>query len=103
MAVGEAEALCAATAWEDLLARLETAEPLVGQRVAVLGGGVSGMAAAFLFARRGVPVTLFEEAAALGGTLRRMGAAAAEAIDLDAQLLDVMEVDVRLGGGDPRL
>ncbi|MFG6373548.1 MAG: NAD(P)-binding protein [Oscillospiraceae bacterium] len=101
VAVGEAEALCAATAWEDLLARLETAEPLVGQRVAVLGGGVSGMAAAFLFARRGVPVTLFEEAAALGGALRRMGAAAAEAIDLDAQLLDVMEVDVRLGAETP--
>lgn len=101
VAVGEAEALCAATAWEDLLARLETAEPLVGQRIAVLGGGVSGMAAAFLFARRGVPVTLFEEAAALGGALRRKGNGATEAIDLDAQLLDVMEVDVRLGAETP--
>lgn len=93
----EAEALCAETAWADLLARLEMPEPLVGQRVAVLGGGVASMAAAFLFARRGVPVTLFERGEQLGGALRRKGAEAARVIDLDAQLLDVMEVDVRLG------
>lgn len=97
----EAEALCADAAWKDLLARLETAEPLTGQRIAVLGGGAAGMATAFLFARRGVPVTLFEHTAALGGALRRKGAKAAEIIDLDAQLLDVMEVDVRLGGAVP--
>lgn len=97
----EAEALCAEAAWGDLLARLETAEPLVGQRVAVLGGGAAGMATAALFARRGVPVTLFEHGTALGGALRRKGTKAAEAIDLDAQLLDVMEVDVRLGTAVP--
>lgn len=97
----EAEALCAAAAWDDLLARLETPEPLVGQRVAVLGGGAAGMAAAFLFARRGVPVTLFEPSEQLGGALRRKGAEAAGAIDLDSQLLDVMEVDVRLGAAPP--
>lgn len=97
----EAEALCAETAWADLLARMETPRPVVGQRVAVLGGGVAGMAAAFLFARRGVPVTLFETSEQLGGALRRKGAEAAEAIDLDAQLLDVMEVDMRLGATPP--
>lgn len=97
----EAEALCAAAAWPDLLTRLEKPEPLVGQRVAVLGGGAAGMAAAFLFARRGVPVTLFEGGETLGGALRRRGDEAARAIDADAQLLDVMEVDIRLGGGVP--
>lgn len=97
----EAEALCAATAWEDLLARLEMPEPLVGQRVAVLGGGAAGMAAAFLFARRGVPVTLFEETEELGGALRRKGHAATEAVDLDSRLLEVMEVDTRLGVAPP--
>lgn len=97
----EAEALCANTAWADLLARLEKPQPLVGQRLAVLGGGASAMAAAFLFARRGVPVTLFEHAGRLGGLLRNRGPEAAEAIDLDAQLLDVMEVDIRLGGAVP--
>lgn len=99
--IRQAETLCANTAWEDLLARLEMPQPLVGQRVAVLGGGAAGMAAAFLFARRGVPVTLFEQGEQLGGALRRKGLEAAEAIDLDAQLLDVMEVDIRLGGGTP--
>lgn len=97
----DAEALCANAAWEDMLTRMEKPEPLVGQRVAVLGGGASGMAAAFLFARRGVPVTLFESGEKLGGALRRKGGEAAEAIDADAQLLDVMEVDIRLGGSVP--
>lgn len=101
VAAREAEALCADAAWIDLLARLETAEPLVGQRVAVLGGGAAGMATAFLFARRGVPVTLFAGEPKLGGALRRRGAEAVEAIDLDGQLLDVMEVDVRLGMTPP--
>lgn len=35
------------------------------------------------------------------GALRRKGAEAAGAIDLDSQLLDVMEVDVRLGAAPP--
>lgn len=99
--MNEAETLCADTAWADLLARMEMPQPLVGQRVAVLGGGVAGMATAFLFARRGVPVTLFEGTEQLGGALRRRGVAAVEAIDLDGQLLDVMEIDVRLGVSVP--
>lgn len=95
--VREAETLCARTAWGDLLARLEPAEPVAGRRVAVVGGSPGGMAAAYLLARRGVPVTLFEGAEALCPTLRAEDPRLGELADKDGELLDVMEVDVRLG------
>lgn len=41
-------------------------------KVAVIGGGYAGMAAAVTFAQRGVPVTVFEAAARLGGRARRV-------------------------------
>ena len=40
--------------------------------VAVLGGGYAGMAAAATLAERGIPVTVYEAAAHLGGRARRV-------------------------------
>jgi NADPH-dependent glutamate synthase beta subunit-like oxidoreductase len=40
------------------------------ERIAIVGGGPSGLAAAFHLRRRGFPVTLFESTAQLGGLLR---------------------------------
>ena len=41
-------------------------------RVAILGGGYAGMAAAVTLAQRGIPVTVFEAAGHLGGRARRI-------------------------------
>ncbi|MBC7157516.1 MAG: FAD-dependent oxidoreductase [Rhodobacteraceae bacterium] len=41
-----------------------------GRRIAIVGGGISGMAAALLLARSGARVTLFEAAPRLGGHAR---------------------------------
>ncbi|MGH8650406.1 MAG: NAD(P)-binding protein, partial [Burkholderiales bacterium] len=41
-------------------------------KVAVVGGGYAGMAAAVTLAERGVPVTVFEAARTLGGRARRV-------------------------------
>lgn len=42
------------------------------KRVAIIGGGYAGMAAAVTLAERGVPVTVFEAGATLGGRARRV-------------------------------
>jgi len=52
----------------------------LGQRVAVIGAGYAGMAAAVTLAARGVPVTLFESAQVPGGRARRI---VSQGIELD--------------------
>jgi squalene-associated FAD-dependent desaturase len=46
--------------------------PETPARVAILGGGYAGMAAAVTLAERGVPVTVYEAGATLGGRARRV-------------------------------
>ena len=55
----------------DLALRM-TAASKVPIRVAVVGGGYAGMAAAAELARAGVPVTIFEASRVLGGRARRV-------------------------------
>ena len=75
-----------------------------GKRVAVIGGGPAGMAAAFFLARQGAVVTLFEKREALGGIVRyvipefRIGA---DAIDRDVKILETMGVDIRTNTAAP--
>src|SRR5258707_10378798 len=44
----------------------------MGERVAVVGAGYAGMAAAVTLAGRGIPVTVFEAGAVPGGRARRV-------------------------------
>jgi squalene-associated FAD-dependent desaturase len=46
--------------------------PQTAQRVAVVGAGYAGMAAAVTLARRGIPVTVFESGQVPGGRARRV-------------------------------
>lgn len=69
------------------------------ERVAVVGGGPAGMAAAFFLAREGAQVTLFEQKGALGGVPRHVIPAfriADATIERDAALLGRLGVTVRL-------
>jgi squalene-associated FAD-dependent desaturase len=52
----------------------------VGRRVAVVGAGWAGLAAAATLAERGVPVTVFEASRSLGGRARRV---TLDGVDLD--------------------
>ena len=88
-----------------VMAQLKTPTPVYdGKKVAVIGGGPTGMAAAYFCARAGVPTTLFEREAALGGVVRyvipdfRISEAA---IEKDAALMRKMGVEVLLSTPAP--
>jgi len=73
-------------------------------RVAVIGGGPTGMAAAYFVARAGIPVTLFEKTNNLGGIVRQVIPAwriGDEAIDRDVSFLFKLGVDVKLNTPAP--
>ncbi|MDO5410814.1 MAG: putative selenate reductase subunit YgfK [Lachnospiraceae bacterium] len=71
-----------------------------GKKVAVVGGGPAGMAAAYFLAREGAKVTLLEKEDKLGGVVRRVipGFRIAEtAIDNDAAIIEAMGVQIVTG------
>ena len=85
--------------FDKLLPKLRPGSPLPGRKVAVVGGGPAGMAAAFFLGRAGVDVTVFERKDALGGIVRHVIPAfriSGQAIDNDEKLLRAMGVRVML-------
>ena len=50
--------------------KFEAAAALSGKKVAIIGGGPAGMAAAYQLRRRGIASTIFEDHAELGGMMR---------------------------------
>ena len=75
-----------------------------GRKVAVIGGGPTGMSAAYFVGRAGIPVTLFEKADRLGGIVRQVIPAfriSDEAIDKDVALMERYGVEVKLGKPAP--
>jgi len=79
------------------------AEPAAGrtpprrsQRIAVVGGGLSGLTAAFDLARKGYPVTIFEAGARLGGQLWAIPAEKLPPQILQAEIDQVARLGVEL-------
>ena len=75
-----------------------------GRKVAVIGGGPTGMSAAYFVGRAGIPVTLFEKVDRLGGIVRQVIPAfriSDEAIDKDVALIEKMGVEVKLNTEAP--
>lgn len=82
-----------------LLSQIKTPLAKSKRRVAIVGGGAAGLAAAFFLAREGVSVTIFEARASLGGIVRHVIPAfriSEEAIENDVALVRAMGVDIRL-------
>ncbi|MDO4336690.1 MAG: putative selenate reductase subunit YgfK [Eubacteriales bacterium] len=69
-----------------------------GKKVAVIGGGPAGIAAAYFLARAGAAVTIFEKEAKLGGVIRYMipGFRIPDAsIDKDISFIEKLGVEIR--------
>jgi len=70
-----------------------------GGKVAVIGGGPAGLAAAYFLAKAGRPVTIFEKRDSLGGIVSHVipeFRIPDSAIDNDIALIKAMGVDIRL-------
>ena len=91
--------------YDKVMANLKTPTPVPdGRKVAVVGGGPTGMAAAYFCGRAGIPTTIFEKEAALGGVVRHVIPSfriSDEAIEKDAELVRRMGVEVRLNTPAP--
>jgi len=91
--------------YETVMASLKTPAPVYsGKKAAVIGGGPTGMAAAYFCARAGIPTTLFEKEAALGGVVRQVIPSfriSDESIEKDAAIMRRMGVEVRLNTPAP--
>ena len=73
--------------------------PAKNKRVAVVGGGLSGLTAAFELAKKGYTVEVFEKEARLGGSLFRFSREQLpeEVIAADLKALDKVGVTIRPG------
>jgi len=73
--------------------------PQRNERVAIIGGGISGLTTAHDLARKGYRVTVFESTKRLGGRLWRADRdyLPAAVIEADLAVLGDLDIDVRLG------
>ena len=87
-----------------LMASLKPTAKLPGKKAAIIGGGPTGIAAAYFLARGGVETTIFEREAKLGGVPRYVIPAfriSDEALDKDVALMERLGVEVKCGAPAP--
>ena len=91
--------------YDAYMAKIKAPAPAdTSAKVAVIGGGPTGMSAAYFLGRAGIPVTIFERTDCLGGVVRQVIPAwriSDDAIDKDVALMFKMGVEVKLNTEAP--
>ena len=102
--IRDTKLLAAQKGYNALMASIKLPERVEGKRVAIIGGGPTGIAAAYFLGREGVPTTIFERERKLGGVPRYVIPAfriSDEAIDKDIALMLRYGVEVKCGKSAP--
>ncbi len=97
--IRSAKLTAAEGAFADVIGTLKRKAPAGGKKVAVIGGGPAGLAAACFLSREGVDVTVFERTDALGGIVRHVipeFRISSQAIDKDIALCRAFGAKFRL-------
>ena len=87
-----------------LMASIKAPAKVAGKKAAIIGGGPTGIAAAYFLGRAGIETTIFEREAKLGGVPRYVIPAfriSDEAIDKDVALMERYGVEVKCGAPAP--
>ena len=102
--IRDTKLLAAQKGYGALMASIQVPEKVPGKKVAIVGGGPTGIAAAYFLGRAGVETTIFERENSLGGVPRHVIPAfriTDEAIDKDVALMEKYNVEVKLGAPAP--
>ena len=98
--IRETKLAAASQAYNEILPALKAEGSVAGKKVAIIGGGPAGLAAATFLSRAGVAVTVFERKEQLGGVVRNVipeFRISADSIDKDVELCKAYGAEFKLG------
>lgn len=98
--IRETKLAAASQAYNEILPALKADGSVAGKKVAIIGGGPAGLAAATFLSRAGVAVTVFERKEQLGGVVRNVipeFRITADSIDKDVELCKAYGAEFKLG------
>ena len=102
--IRDTKLLAAQKGYNALMASIKLPERVAGKKVAIIGGGPTGIAAAYFCGRAGIETTIFERESCLGGVPRHVIPSfriANEAIEKDIALMEKYGVEVKCGAPAP--
>ena len=98
--IRETKLAAASQAYNEILPALKAEGSVAGKKVAIIGGGPAGLAAATFLSRAGVAVTVFERKEKLGGVVRNVipeFRISADSIDKDVELCKAYGAEFKTG------
>ena len=98
--IRETKLAAASQAYNEILPALKVRGSVEGKKVAIIGGGPAGLAAATFLSRAGVAVTVFERKEKLGGVVRNVipeFRISADSIDKAVELCKAYGAEFKLG------
>ncbi len=102
--IRDTKLVAAKNGYNALMASIKKPAKVEGKKVAIIGGGPTGIAAGYFCGRAGLETTIFEREAKLGGVPRYVIPAfriSDEAIDKDVALMQAYGVEIKCGAPAP--